>query len=110
VNTLDGVPLAIGGVIDHVHVLVSLGPTHRLCDVVRDVKRQSSAWIHDEIRDLLFTWQDGYGVFSVSPTHLQSVRNYIATQEEHHRSQSFKEEYVEFLKRGGIEYEERYLW
>ena len=110
VRALDAVPLAIGGVSDHVHLLVSLNPTHRLSDFVRDVKRKSSEWIHTEISEKNFHWQEGYGVFSVSKSALEEVRKYVLGQEEHHRTRTFREEYVAFLERHGIECDERFLW
>lgn len=101
---------AVGGVADHVHLLIGMPATARLADIVRDIKTNSSKWIHAEIGDRSFAWQEGYGAFSVSPSHLDGVRSYIARQEEHHREKSFQEEYVEFLKRSGVEYDDRYLW
>lgn len=77
---------------------------------MRDVKRVSSAWVHDTIGERNFEWQDGYGAFSVSASLIEKVRNYIANQEEHHRTKTFQEEYVEFLKSSGVQYDERYLW
>jgi len=78
--------------------------------VVRDVKAVSSRWVHDETGDRGFSWQEGYGAFSVSASQLGVVREYIAKQEEHHRTRTFQEEYVRLLKRCGVEYVERYLW
>ena len=77
---------------------------------MRDVKRVSSAWVHETIGDKQFEWQDGYGAFTVSASVVEKVRQYIAKQEEHHRKKTFQEEYVEFLKSSGVEYDERYLW
>jgi putative transposase len=109
-KTLDVIPEAIGGVADHVHLLIGLKATHRFSDVMRDLKRTSSAWAHETIGDKQFEWQDGYGAFTVSASLLDTVRNYIARQEEHHRKKTFKEEYVELLKLSGVEYDDRYLW
>jgi putative transposase len=109
-KTLDIIPEAIGGVADHVHLLVGMRATHRLADVMRDVKRTSSAWVHETVGEKDFEWQDGYGAFTVSVSLLETVRNYIAHQEEHHRKKTFQEEYVELLQRSGVEYDERYLW
>jgi REP element-mobilizing transposase RayT len=109
-RSLDVVPEAIGGVADHVHLLLGMRATHRLADVMRDLKRTSSVWVHETIGDRDFEWQDGYGAFTVSASLLETVRNYIAHQEEHHRKKTFQEEYVELLKRSGTEYDERYLW
>jgi len=110
IRTLGGVPVAIGGTVDHVHLLLGLRATHRLADVVREVKVASSKWIHDTVASPGFAWQDGYGAFTVSPGHVDEVRRYIAVQEEHHRKMTFQEEYVSFLRQHGVEYDERYLW
>jgi hypothetical protein len=77
---------------------------------MRDAKRASSAWVHETIGDKQFEWQDGYGAFTVSASALERVKQYIADQEPHHRKKTFREEYVEFLKSSGVEYDERYLW
>lgn len=110
VKGLDGVPLATGGTEDHVHLLAGLKSSHRLDFVLRDLKADSSEWVHKEIGQRMFAWQKGYGAFSVSPSGLEGVRRYVLNQEEHHRRKSFQEEYVELLKAGNIEYDERYLW
>lgn len=109
-KTLDIVPEAVGGVTDHVHLLLGMKATHTLADVMRDLKRASSAWVHETMGERDFQWQDGYGAFTVSVSMLETVRHYIANQEEHHRKKTFHEEYVELLKRNGVEYDERYLW
>lgn len=110
VKGLEGVPLAIGGIEDHVHLLVGLKSSHRLDYFLRDVKADSSGWVHREIGKRTFAWQKGYAAFSVSPSDLDAVKRYILNQEEHHRSKTFQEEYLELLKANGIEYDERYLW
>ena len=110
VRNVEGVPEAIGGVADHVHLLIGLRATVRLADVVRDVKAVSSRWVHEEIGDRGFFWQEGYGAFTVSASQRDLVREYIAKQEEHHRRRTFQEEYVELLKCSGVEYDDRYLW
>ena len=109
-KTLDVIPEAIGGVADHVHMLIGIQATHRLADIMRDLKRTSSEWVHITIGQRQFQWQDGYGAFTVSASLLETVRNYIARQEEHHRKKTFQEEYLELLKLSGVEYDERYLW
>jgi REP element-mobilizing transposase RayT len=109
-KTLEVIPEAVGGVADHVHLLLGLRATHRLSDVMRDVKRSSSAWIHETIGVRDFEWQDGYGAFTVSASLLGTVKNYIVRQEEHHAKKTFQEEYLEFLKLSGAEFDERYLW
>jgi len=109
VKGMDAIPLAVGGVADHVHLLVSLKSKHRLDYFLRDLKADSSNWVHIELRKT-FEWQKGYGAFSVSPTAVESVKRYIINQEEHHRKKTFQDEYVELLEEGEIEYDENYLW
>ena len=110
VKNMDGIPEAIGGTSDHVHLLVGLRATHCLADVVRDLKSVSSRWMHEEIREHAAVWQDGYEAFTVGAPQFRDVYEYIIRQESHHRTRTFREEYLEFLKRGGVEYDERYLW
>ena len=110
VRTLDGVPEAIGGTADHVHMLVGLRAMHCLADVLREIKRPSSQWVHETLGIAEFAWQEGYGAFTVSASDLAAVKQYILRQEEHHRKKTFQEEYVGFLQRSGVEYDERYLW
>jgi REP element-mobilizing transposase RayT len=107
---LDGVPAAIGGVADHVHLLIGLNATHRLSDVMREIKSVSSRWVHDEAGAALFSWQEGYGAFTAGAPQCPAVKEYIARQEEHHRTASFQEEYLDFLQRGGVTFDDRYLW
>ena len=109
-NDLKAVPETIGGVADHVHLLVGLRATHCLADVLRELKSASSKWVHEEMKKPLFSWQDGYGAFTVSASQIKAVKEYIANQEEHHRKQTFQEEYSKFLDQSEIEYDERYLW
>jgi putative transposase len=96
-------------VADHVHLLVGLKATHRLSDFMRDLKKASSIWVHDEIGIKTFAWQEGYAAFSVSPTARPSVNRYIARQPEHHRKVSYRNELKTLLTRAGLEYDERYL-
>ena len=110
VQNLGGTPAAISGVADHVHLLIGLRATHCLADVMRELKAVSSRWVHEEIGPPAFAWQEGYGAFTVGAPQCGAVRNYIAKQEEHHRVKTFQEEYIEFLKLGGVEYDDRYLW
>ncbi len=109
VKNLDGVPLAIGGIHDHVHLLVGLKTSHRLDYVLRDIKADSSKWINRELGKK-FAWQKGYGAFTVSPTGVEAVRKYVQNQEEHHIGKTFKQEYIELLERSDTPYNERYLW
>jgi REP-associated tyrosine transposase len=110
VKDMGGVPEMIGGVEDHVHLLIGLRATHRLADVLKEIKSSSSKWVHEELKKPLFSWQEGYGAFTVSASQIEAVKNYIANQEEHHRVKTFQEEYLQFLKQSGAEYDERYLW
>ena len=104
------VPIAVGGTEDHEHILTGLRATHRLADVVKDIKVASSKWVHQEIGSRLFGWQSGYGAFTVSPSQIEKVRHYVLNQEEHHRKKTVQEEYVDLLKLAGVEYDEKYLW
>ena len=110
VRGLEGIPLAVGGVADHVHLLLGLKATHRLADVMREIKSESSRWVHQTQKLPAFTWQEGYGGFTVGPGDLERVRSYILGQEEHHRVKTFQEEYVAMLERAGVEYNPAYLW
>ena len=106
---LGAVSQGVGGVADHVHLLVGLKATHCLADVIREVKRASSVWVHQEIGLRTFAWQEGYAAFTVSGTARDAVKTYIANQHEHHRMKSFREELVEMLEATGIEYDPKYL-
>ncbi|MBO7541420.1 MAG: transposase [Bacteroidales bacterium] len=105
-----GIPMEVGGVCNHVHVLTTLPKAMALKDFVRNVKAASSKWIKqlDSYYET-FAWQDGYGAFSVSPSLLEKTRNYIVRQEEHHKIMTFREEYKMFLDRYGIEYDEQFF-
>jgi REP element-mobilizing transposase RayT len=109
VNDLGGMPETIGGVEDHIHLLVGLRSTHRIADVLKEVKSSSSRWVHEQINKPLFSWQEGYGAFTVSASQIEAVKHYIANQEDHRRK-TFQEEYLEFLKQSGVVYDEKYLW
>jgi REP element-mobilizing transposase RayT len=103
--------LQIGGVDDHIHALVMAPPTYAPSEIAKFLKGDSSKWIHEEFPELHgFAWQDGYGAFTVSKSNLPSVIQYIQNQREHHRTKTFQEEYLEFLQKHGIEYDERYVW
>jgi putative transposase len=109
VRGLGGFPEGIGGVADHAHLLVGLKATHCLSDFMRELKKTSSTWVHDEIGLRAFAWQEGYAAFTVSATAREAVRSYIANQKEHHRVKSFREELVEMLNKAGGEYDPKYL-
>jgi putative transposase len=101
----------VGGVADHVHVLCLLGRTLSVAELVRELKRESSQWIKTKSDALVdFYWKSGYGAFSVSPGHVELVRDYIANQEEHHARVTFQDEFRRVLTKYGIEWDERYVW
>ncbi|MFM8357061.1 MAG: IS200/IS605 family transposase, partial [Verrucomicrobiota bacterium] len=106
---LDGTPQGVGGVADHVHLLVGLKPTHCLSDFMRELKKASTLWVKEELGVAMFAWQEGYGAFTVSASGRNAVRDYIARQEEHHRRRTFREELVDCLRKSGVAYDERYL-
>ncbi len=110
IRGLGGIALAINGTEDHIHVLAKLRPDKALSDVLRDLKANASGWMHDVFPALQdFSWQRGYGAFTLSQTNLSAVQNYIAKQKEHHQIKSFREEFIEFLQASGLEFDERYL-
>ena len=109
INGLGGHSEGVGGTADHIHLLVGLKSTHCLSDFMRELKKASSTWVHEEIGAKGFGWQEGYGAFTVSPNARDKVRSYIANQEEHHRSQTFREELIALLERAGVEYDARWL-
>jgi REP element-mobilizing transposase RayT len=103
--------LAIGGMPDHVHILFGFRPAQALSKLVQELKRDSSEWINKEKLVMgKFQWQEGYGAFSYSKSQITQVANYIETQEKHHKEQTFREEYLEILKKFDIEYDERYIF
>jgi len=103
--------LAAGGVHDHIHLYASLPSTMCVAKFVNVVKSNSSRWIHERYpRARRFAWQDGYGAFSVSKSEEVRVMRYIANQERHHRKRTFKEEFLAFLIKHGVEYDLKYLW
>jgi REP element-mobilizing transposase RayT len=105
-----GISLGINGTDDHVHVLAKLRPDKALSDVLRDLKSNASGWMHDLFPSLSdFSWQRGYGAFTVSHSNVDEVHRYIAQQKHHHAKVSFRDEFLQFLKVNGIEYDERYV-
>jgi putative transposase len=103
--------LAIGGVEDHVHLLISLPPTLPIAKAIQLIKGGSSKWVHDTFPALKkFKWQQGYGAFSVSVSQVENTIAYILGQREHHRKKTFQEEYIAFLKKHNVEYDQRYIW
>jgi putative transposase len=111
VRNLGNVLRAVGGMEDHIHLLLSLKADQSVAEIVRDIKANSSRWFRENYpRHGVFAWQSGYGAFSVSPSRAASVVSYIKRQEIHHRKMSFKEEFLDFLKKHGVAYNEQYLW
>ena len=109
IREMGAVARSVGGSEDHVHALIGLKATHTWADVVREMKRGASVWIHQHgVRK--FAWQEGYGGFTVSPSQVSKVERYIANQMAHHRKKTFEEEYVELLRLSGVDFDERYLW
>ncbi|MBI4469765.1 MAG: IS200/IS605 family transposase [Acidobacteria bacterium] len=107
----DSPALIIGGVADHVHALLLLSKNLSIAKVVFEVKRSSSKWIKTQGPAYgKFHWQNGYGSFSVSQSHVEQVRGYISTQESHHKRVTFKDEYIKFLKKYEVAYDEKYVW
>jgi REP element-mobilizing transposase RayT len=102
--------IEIGGVEDHVHILAGLSPSLAVSDVIRDVKASSSKWMSEDLEIRSFKWQKGFGAFTVSYDRVDAVSNYIRNQEEHHKTKTFQEEYIEFLERHNIEYRIEYLF
>ena len=110
-NHLDGQPIEIGGSRDHAHVLCCLSKNLSLSKLMEEIKSSSSKWIKTKGSHLAqFHWQNGYGAYSVSQSHLSPVIQYIRQQEEHHLKVTFQEEFLEFLKRYRVAYDERYVW
>ena len=102
---------SINSVEDHVHLLFELGRTVSVSKVVEDAKKSSSKWIKTQPTGVAdFAWQNGYGVFSVSHSNFEAVRDYIASQREHHRKYTFQDELRALLEKHGVEYDERYIW
>jgi putative transposase len=110
-TNLDCQPIIVGGVEDHVHLLCALSRTCEAATMVKEVKRSSSLWLKAKSPDLAgFAWQNGYGIFSISFSQIESARDYIAGQEEHHRKVLFQDEFRQLLRRYEIEFDERYVW
>ncbi len=110
-KNLDCYALKIGGDDNHVHLLTRHSKTLAISDFMRELKRSSSIWLKTQNPALSsFHWQDGYGAFSISPSHVENVKDYIANQEAHHRKESFQDEFRRLCKKCGVEIDERYVW
>ena len=102
--------IIVNGVADHIHLLIGFRPHQSLADLMQDIKGNSSKWINENhFTRSKFAWQEGYGAFSYSKSHLSNVINYIKNQENHHRKITFIDEYKAFLKTYEVEYDERYI-
>ena len=110
IRTTGCVAESVGGTTDHVHLLIGIRATHCVADVVRDIKHASSQWIHETIGVKKFGWQDGYGAFTIGASQISVVKDYISRQLEHHRKRTFQDEYLAFLERYRVQYDECFLW
>ena len=111
INETSCKTIIVNGVEDHVHCLIGLKPVVSVSDLIRTVKARSSKYINDNtLTPQRFEWQEGYGVFSYSQSQIDSVYKYIQNQEEHHKKQTFKEEYLDFLQKFKVEYDEQYIF
>lgn len=103
--------IIVNGMPDHIHAFIGLRPAMAISDLVRDIKNNSSNFINDhQWVKRKFAWQDGYGAFSYSHSHIDNVYQYILNQENHHKKKTFKQEYLEFLKKFAVTYDEKYLF
>ena len=110
-DNLHSPALIVGGVEDHVHLLCRLGKTSSIAELVRELKRDSSKWVKTQQPNLAdFHWQEGYGAFSIRPSHVEALKDYIANQQEHHRKESFQDEFRRLCRKYGVEIDERYVW
>jgi REP element-mobilizing transposase RayT len=96
---------------DHVHIFIGMRPTQSISDLMQDIKGSSSKWINEKkFLKVKFEWQEGYGAFSYSKSHVDNVINYIKNQEEHHKKESFRDEYLNILNRFEVDYDEKYIF
>lgn len=112
IRGMGGVALEIGGIADHVHLLVKLRQDRAVSNILRDLKANSSGWVneHELSQASRFAWQVGYGAFTVSKSQVEKVRQYIRNQETHHRKTTFEEEFIALLQTHGIAYDPEHLW
>ena len=110
-KALECNPVRVGGYNDHVHICCVLSKKIAQTKLLEEVKKESSKWIKTKGKQYeKFYWQDGYGIFSVNPSEIEKVIEYINSQREHHKKKTFQEELTAFLKKYNVEYDERYLW
>nr|WP_310587894.1 IS200/IS605 family transposase [Emticicia agri] len=103
--------MIINGMPDHIHILIGMHPTQSISDLLQDIKGNSSTWINKKkLVKGKFEWQEGYGVFSYGKSQIKEVIKYIESQEEHHRQRTFREEYLAFLEKFEVEYDEKYIF
>ncbi len=102
-RTLGAIPLQVGGVADHVHILLGIKATHSVANLVQEIKKHSNSWLQERVPG--FSWQEGYGAFSVSPERVKGVIKYIQNQEEHHKAMTFEEERIMLLKLAGLDFD-----
>ena len=103
--------ISIGGTDNHIHILLSLKPDMAVAKAVQLIKGGSSKWLHENFADLkIFSWQEGYGVFTVSSSMAETIKKYIMNHRQHHKKMNFQNEYLEFLKRNNINFELKYLF
>jgi REP element-mobilizing transposase RayT len=111
INAKEQKAYAIGGVSDHIHILISMKPDISISNLVRDIKANSSKWINEnDYVNGKFQWQQGFGAFSYAKSELDNVIKYINNQEKHHQKQTFKDEYLELLQKFDVEFYEKYLF
>ena len=110
IQNVGGYPITVGGITNHIHILATMPKTMSVSEFVQKIKANSSKWIKtiDDYYET-FAWQEGYGAFCVSPSLLKKTIRYIETQEQHHHKVSVRDEFIQFLKENGIEFDERYL-
>jgi REP-associated tyrosine transposase len=110
IRGMGSISMELNGTEDHVDILAKLRPDIAVSNILRDLKANASGWMHDIFPELRhFSWQRGYGAFTVSQSNVEEVRRYIAHQKQHHKRISFRDEFLQFLRANGIEYDERYL-
>ena len=103
--------LAINGMSDYLHVFIGMRPTQSISDLMQDIKGSSSKWINEKkFLPIKFEWQSGYGAFSYSKSHVEKVIKYVQNQENHHKEQTFRQEYIQFLNAFEIDYDENYIF
>jgi REP element-mobilizing transposase RayT len=110
IRGLGGISLELNGTEDHIHLLAKLRPDRAISDVLRDLKSNATGWMHDVFPSVKnFCWQRGYGAFTLSQSNVEEVRTYIRHQKEHHQKISFRDEFIQFLRENGIQYDERFI-